>query len=595
VLAVWGLVLTAYSNAFQGGLVFDNVTAVVEDARIRALTGANLRQIIGGEYWYHLPSGLYRPLTTFSYLINYSVLGNGTDPAGYHAVNLLLHAVNVALVYALGLTFLGGANPAWALAAIWAVHPLLTEAVTNIVGRADLLAAFGVLAGLLCYVRGTGADPAPGRRPWAWVAALGAAQAVGIFSKENAAILPGAMLLYDLTWPERARWRKRLPFYAALLLPIGVYFLLRAQLHAHVPIGSAENPLVAVGFWTARLTALEVIGKWLFLFLWPAHLSADYSYNAVPVWSWRGVEALLALALCAAAAVMTIRCYKSRKDLFYSLAFFFIALLPTSNLLFPIGSIMAERFMYLPSIGLAGCAVALGRRLPARGRLPAAILVCAVLAGRTYARNFDWRDELTLWSSAVSVNPGSYKTHAELANALAQIPGRLPEAVAEYQAALRIRPDFAEGHQNLGNAFMQMPGHLAEAAEEYRAALRYQPDMPEVHYSLGNALAEMGRQEEAISEYRQALHRRPDFAEAHGALGNALLKQPDHLTDAIAEYREALRLNPDLPEAHYNLATALLRVPGKLPEAIEEYEAAQRLRPDPELEQLLERLRAARR
>ena len=109
----------------------------------------------------------------------------------------MLHEVNVALVYALGMLILGETAPALALAAIWGLHPLLTESVTNIVGRADLLAAFGVLAGLLCHVRGASAA---GRRRMAWLAGLAAAQAVGLFSKENAAVLPGIMLLYDLTW-----------------------------------------------------------------------------------------------------------------------------------------------------------------------------------------------------------------------------------------------------------------------------------------------------------------------------------------------------------------------------------------------------------
>ena len=128
--------------------------SISRDARIRAVTPQNLRLILTEEYWPGSTTiGLYRPLTTFSYLLNYAVFGNGTDPAGYHWVNLALHGVNVSLVYLLGILVLGAAAPAFALAALWGLHPLLTESVTNIVGRADLLAAFGVLAGLLCYVK----------------------------------------------------------------------------------------------------------------------------------------------------------------------------------------------------------------------------------------------------------------------------------------------------------------------------------------------------------------------------------------------------------------------------------------------------------
>src|ERR1039458_1788312 len=186
-LALWALVLAAYSNSFESGLVF----------------------------------------------------GNATHPAGYHWVNLALHGVNVSLVYLLGILVLGAPAPALALAALWGLHPLLTESVTNIVGRADLLAGFGVLAGLLCYAKSA---TALGRRKLFWLAAMVAAQTAGIFSKENAAVLPGIMLLYDLTWSPRAAWRERAPAYAALMLPLAAFFYLRVALQVHILAPFADNP-----------------------------------------------------------------------------------------------------------------------------------------------------------------------------------------------------------------------------------------------------------------------------------------------------------------------------------------------------------------
>ena len=206
-LAIWSLVWVAYSNSFQAALVFDNKFIIGKDPRIREATSGNVHSILTGEYSnVSMGAGLYRPATTLSYLFNYAVLGNGPRPAGYHLVNLALHEINVALVYALGVLTLGGTAPALALAALWGLHPLLTESVTNIVGRADLLAAFGVLEGLLCHVKGASAA---GRRKLAWLAGVAAAQAVGLFSKESAVVLPGIMLLYDLTRFERAAWRGR--------------------------------------------------------------------------------------------------------------------------------------------------------------------------------------------------------------------------------------------------------------------------------------------------------------------------------------------------------------------------------------------------
>jgi tetratricopeptide (TPR) repeat protein len=631
-LAVLGLVFVAYSNAFQGSLVFDSASVIGDDPRIREATPPNIGSILTGRYWYvSTTARLYRPLTTLSYLLNFAILDDGPRPAGYHWVNLALHEVNVALTYGLGLLVFGETAPALALAAIWGLHPLLTESVTNIVGRADLLAAFGVLAGLLCHMRGASSRG----RCTMWLAGLAAAQAVGLFSKESAAVLPGAMLLCDLTWFNRSTWRWKARAYAVVALPFAVFFYLRSGLPGHMLIDPAENPLVGAGFWTARLTALEVVGKYIMLFVWPAHLSADYSYNAVSLFGWRAsswedAKALIALAVCLGAAILAVllavRWRRPGKPLLFFLAFFFVALSPVSNIVILIGSIMAERFLYLPAVGLAGCVVAaihaLVQRRSKKGASVVRVvqiasgLVCLALAARTYGRNFDWQDERSLWTSAVKVCPDSARPHFNLGNALSGIPGRLPEAMTEYQAALRIRPDDADAHNNLGNALSRTPGRLSEAIAEFQAALRtrpedvdaldnlgnaltgipgrlpeaiaeYQaallirPDRSDLHYNLASALLRVpGRLPEAIVEYQAALRIRPDDADAHNNLGNALSGMPGRLSEAIAEYQAALRIRPDDADAHYNLGNALADIPVRLPEAIAEYQAALRIRPD---------------
>lgn len=597
VLSIWGLLLIAYSNSFQAGLVLDNASIIGQDPRIRRATAQNVSAILEGGYRYNNPDvGLYRPLTTFSYLVNYAVFGNESRPAGYHWVNLAFHCFNVALVYALGIAVFAETAPSFALAAIWGLHPVLTESVTNIVGRADLLAAFGVLAGLLCYLK---AAPAVARVRLAWLVGLAGAQAIGIFSKESAVVLPGLMLLYDLTWTGGKTWRTRAPAYAVLALPLSAYFFLRGQLHAHMLIPFADNPLVNAGFWTARLTAIKVIGAFLGLFLWPAHLSADYSFNAVPLFggqasNWEDARALIALAVCLAAAaliaVLAVRARPIEKPILFFLAFFFIALAPTSNLIVLIGSIMAERFLYLPCVGLAGLAAAviyaLRQRISLRPQAlamawAAAAVLCFALAARTYARNLDWKDDLSLWSSAVDAVPGSARAHYNLAKTLEPIPGRTPQAIAEYRESLRIDPDEADVHNNLANALLAIPGRLPEAIAEYKAAMRLQPGRAEPHNNLANAFANMpGHLPEAIAEYQAALRLQPENAEIHYNLANALLRLPKEQTEAIAEYAAALRIDPNHADAHTNLANALARIPGRLPQAIAEYRAALRIQPD---------------
>src|SRR5581483_10327328 len=139
---------------------------------------------------------------------------------------------------------------------LWSLHPVLTESVTNLVGRADLLAAFGVLAGLLCYVQATRST---GRRQVGWLAALTLAAGVGMFSKESAVVLPVMMLLYDVTWARSAPWRERWKGYAAMAIPFGAFFKLRADMLAHqVPalVPFLDDPLIGADFWTSRLTAV---------------------------------------------------------------------------------------------------------------------------------------------------------------------------------------------------------------------------------------------------------------------------------------------------------------------------------------------------
>src|SRR5262245_60714733 len=176
---------------------------VLKDPRIRQLTTENLKLIAQQDYWWPTYAlGVYRPLTTITYLLNWTVLGGGNSPAGYHWVNVLLHAANTLLVFRLAARLLQNQGAAWVAAALWAVHPAAVECVSSVSGRGDLLAATAVLAGLLLYARSAGA------------AALFGVALAGVFAKENAAVLLGLMVTWDVAF---GTWnRQRLPRYAAV-------------------------------------------------------------------------------------------------------------------------------------------------------------------------------------------------------------------------------------------------------------------------------------------------------------------------------------------------------------------------------------------
>jgi hypothetical protein len=436
--------LLAYANSFSSGLVQDAKALLTLDDRIRALTAANLRLIFERNYWWpKAAAGLYRPVTTLSLLFNYAVLGNGENAAGYHAVNFLLHAGNVWLVYALARRLLGDARSALLAAALWAVHPIGTEAVTNIAGRADLLAAMAVLGGLLLYAR---LDEMRGWRVRASVAGLLAIATVGVFSKENAAVLLGLMALWDLsrtTSPRLPRGRHAAA-YAAVAASLGLLWIVRSAVLGAMPspqVVYVDNPLRAAGFLVARWTAIKAIAMDLGLLLWPAGLSCDRSYREIALAGPSDLLAWIALAIVAALLAAAIARYRRDRLLFFAAGFFGIAILPTSNLVVAIGSIMAERFLYLPSVAFAIALVVLVQRAvspkTAAILLAAATLLCAA---RTFARNFAWHDNVALASTDVQTAPGSFKLHEMLAKALYDQDAQrnLDRAIVEEERAWAI-------------------------------------------------------------------------------------------------------------------------------------------------------------
>jgi tetratricopeptide (TPR) repeat protein len=442
--ALAAIALAAYANSFSSGLVQDAQALLTLDDRIRALTLHNLRLIFERTYWWpKVADGLYRPITTLSLLFNYALLGGGRNPAGYHAVNFLLHAGNVCLAYALARRVLGDARAAFLAAALWAVHPIGVEAVANIAGRADLLAAMCVLGGLLLYAR---LDGLAGWRARAAVAGLFAIAAAGVFSKENAAVLLGLMALWDScrAAPPGPPGRLRGAAYAAVAASLALLWMVRAAVLGAMPspqVVYVDNPLRATGFLVARWTAIKAIAIDLGLLLWPAGLSCDRSYRAIALAGGRDPAAWISLAIVAALLAAAIARRRRDRVAFFAAGFFAIAVLPTSNLVVPIGSIMAERFLYLPSVAFAVLLAALAfRAVPRKAAtllLGAAVALCAC---RTFARNFAWHDNLALASTDVETVPASFKLHDMLAKSLYdQDPqGNLDRAIAEEERAWAI-------------------------------------------------------------------------------------------------------------------------------------------------------------
>jgi protein O-mannosyl-transferase len=425
------VVLIVYGNSLGLGLAMDSVP-LLQDPRIQSLTAENLGRIVREGYSWDSPrTGLYRPLTTLSLLVNYALLGGRESALPFHLVNVLLHAANVCLVYwlVLGLwkaSWPGKPEwPAFFTAALWAAHPVGVESVTNVAGRGDLLATAAVLGGLIHYARG--------RHP-AWLFPIALA---GMFAKESAIVLLALMLLADLVLArDGVDARRRVASYGAVGAAAAIVWYARLHLPGMI-VPYVDNPMIGADFWTARLTAIKVIGRYLGLMVFPLRLASDYSYNEVPL--ARGADAGAILSLLVVAGILGAAIARRRRDriLFFAAGFFGITLLPTSNLVIAIGSIMAERFLYLPSIGFALAASVLIYRLGGKRAAAIAGVLAAVYGARSFARNSDWDDNVALWTANAKAAPGSFKTQRSLATILAG-RGDQEGAAARTEAAYRI-------------------------------------------------------------------------------------------------------------------------------------------------------------
>jgi tetratricopeptide (TPR) repeat protein len=426
----------------------------------------------------------------------------------------------------------GQLRPSAFIAAIWAVHPILTESVTNLAGRPDLLAALCVLSGFLFYLK---------KR---WIA-LAAVTLAGAFSKESAVTLLGVVVLYELCF---GSVRNLLWPVVAMLIPIQVMLYFRgAALYAVPPVEFPfwDNPIVGADFLTGRLTALNVLARYLELLVWPVRLSSDYSWSQIRPSA--GAFGWLVLLVIPAALYFAWR--RSRMAFFVATAAL-VTWLPSSNLLFPIGTIMAERFLYLPAIAFAVAVVALATRVPRFAPVIVGVIVVA-LAARTVARNSDWQSDLTLAKSAVETSPDSYKTHKLLANALFETHAPIDNVLAEAEKSLAILSPLPDLRNNADT--------WRRAAEWYRA----KGDAA----STRRALEILQRCLAIVTAQEAHARTLPRFdsatdplatarADVNGLISAAYLQLGDP-AQALATAARAIDLDPQNPEAYRQYAQSL--------------------------------------
>jgi tetratricopeptide (TPR) repeat protein len=399
-----------------------------------------------------------------------------------------------------------------------------------------------------------------------------------MLAKTSTVMLPLVLLLYrwwkrgTITWQDVKR---TLPYVviAVVMGLVTIHFQNRG--HEAFKMGSYFSRLLGAG-----MAACFYLGK----FLWPTELLPIY-----PGWTL-DTPTLVQVLPIPLLAVLFFGLWTQRRSwgrhVLFGLGFFLLNLLPVLGFLkmeYLTISPVADRFVYLPMIGLIGLVVAvfgLAEKRLARAFRPVGVgIVTAIFAlmaweSHSYAGMFI--NQETLWTYTLQRNPGTWIAHNSLGLCL-QKSGRLAEAMEQYDEALQIKPDYAEAHNNLGSDLLHA-GRLAEAENQFKQALQINPDLAAAYNNLGYALQQSGRIAEAIECYEEALQINPNYIEAHNDLGNALL-QTGRAAEAIEQYQEALQLNPDLAEAYYDLGNALEQS-GRMAEAIQQYQEALQLNPD---------------
>ena len=580
-----------FANSLGNGLVYDDHFLI---ERNRLLREADVWGILTTHYWGGYEgeanvNGQYRPLAVLSFMLD--SLG-GIWPFRFHLTNVILHVVNSLLAYLLCLS-LGLKRGAVLAGLLFAVHPIHAEVVAGITfGRADLLAGLFSLSALFLYIHWHN------RSTEKYYGLALAGFFLALLSKESALTVLGLVIAIDLTlshgngirnllWQRSARW-------AGFIGTFILYLTLR-KVAANLGF-SAENilalnnPLIDQPLDYRLLTAAGLFWKYCILVLFPFKLSVDYSYNVIPViTSILAPEAIAGIILGIAGLLLWAGAfYKRWPCVFFALSLFFVPYSAVSQTLVLINAIFQERFLYLPVLGLfALCGLGF-ERLEKHQKTGALALAALILVGysvRTIVRNTEWRDDLTLYQSAVTAYPKSAKMQHALGDALSE-RGRISEAETAYRNALSVR-ESALTYNNLGNLYAAT-ARFKNATAAYQKAVEIEPNYVEAYMNKGLAAMQTGQITDAHSAFERAAVLNPTNAEIFYNLGvvREKLAQP---AQAATAYARAIALRPNWAEAYFNLGKAH-RDNGEKTAAIQAYTRFIELwRGDPQVAQLARR------
>ena len=509
------------------------------------------------------------PLTWLSHMLDVQMFG--LDSGWHHLTSVALHALSTLALFALLRKMTGERWPSAFVAAAFALHPLHVESVAWAAERKDVLSALFWILTLWAYAWYV---ERPSPRRYLAVAGL---FVCGLMSKPMVVTLPFLMMLLDY-WPlrrkfERRVWMEKIPLLALSAGASVIAFIAQKQGGA---IAALDRIPAAMRIENALISYVVYVAK----FVWPSNLAIFYPYaERIPAWQWMGAALVLAAVTVAVVLVRKTRPYLAVGWLWY-----LGTLVPVIGLVQVGSQARADRYTYLPLIGIAIMVAYAAPSVRALGIAAAAW--CSIWCVVTWSTLGYWRDSVTVFRHAIQVTDRNWVAYNNLGGTLRR-QGQVAEAIADFEAAAKLRPDLADVQDNLGEALVTA-GRPAEAVPHLMEALRLQPRSAKTLVDLGTALLRQGRDKEAAVEFLEALKIEPANAEAHFRLGGVLAAH-GQMKAALPQFQAALpyltemvRANPNDPESHYNLGGVLGMV-GRVDEALTEFSQVVRLRPsDPE-------------
>jgi tetratricopeptide (TPR) repeat protein len=527
-----------YSNSLGGDFVYDDDYFIVKNVAIRSIGNIPLFFTSPSAIAFsELAQDVYRPVTAISYALNY--LAGRLDTFGYHLVNVFFHGADAVLVFLLLWTAFGDLFLAFVTAMLFACHPVQTEVVSWISGRSSVLSLFFYLASFVAYI---GALKGSGRTASMRSALSLCLFALALFSKEMAVTLPLLLVAYDVHFREGESWKSRALRYAPYVVLTVTFILIRSAVLGRVSQcgwwgGSPYNTL---------LTMSTVFVDYVRVLLFPARLCAFYVTKVYSCWADANVLSSIAAIILVFAALPVL--YRRMRGASFAIWWFIITMLPVSNIV-PIRALMAERFLYLPSIGFCLLAAICIERIGLIGyrekvrstrmiAVALAALVVAAYTARTMRRNEDWKDAESITASILKAAPLNPWAYASLGAAYSSRE-RFAEAVKPLAKAIALSDSYFAPRSILGFCYLEM-GRYDDAIRVLSGALKLKPDNLEALNSLGVSYANVNRYDDAIRQFRRSIEIDRTFVSAYINLGTAY----DHVGDyerALAVYGQVER------------------------------------------------------